>query len=62
MTIGKRCIIRHPGATGEVVGDEPRGTIEFVGHTEFGKGKSEAEDGDWIGVKLDEPTGKNDGS
>ncbi|KAJ9118556.1 hypothetical protein QFC22_003776 [Naganishia vaughanmartiniae] len=62
MIVGKRCIVRHLGANEDVVGDEPRGTIEFVGRTEFGKGNSQAEDGDWVGVKLDEPTGKNDGS
>jgi hypothetical protein len=62
MTVGKRCIVRPVGASENITGDEPRGTIGFVGRTEFGKGKPEAEDGDWVGVILDEPTGKNDGS
>jgi dynactin 1 len=32
-----------------------QGEIMFIGTTRFS-------DGEWIGVKLDEPTGKNDGS
>lgn len=65
QTVGKRCIVLHPGPTASIsesVGDEPRGTIEFVGKTTFGKGKGKADEGDWIGVRLDEPVGKNDGS
>ncbi|GHJ84835.1 hypothetical protein NliqN6_1237 [Naganishia liquefaciens] len=65
QTVGKRCIVLHPGATAstaEPIGDEPRGTIEFVGKTLFGKGKGKVDEGDWIGVRLDEPVGKNDGS
>lgn len=65
QTPGKRCIVLHPGGsttTTKPVGDEPRGTIEFVGKTGFGRGKGGEEVGDWVGVRLDEPVGKNDGS
>lgn len=51
MTVGARCQV--------ALSDElqRRGTIRFVGPTEFG-----ARDGrTWVGVEWDEPVGKNDG-
>ena len=47
------------GARGEVESTEDdfrkRGTVRFVGPTEFAKGV-------WVGIEYDEPIGKNDGS
>lgn len=40
---------------------ERRGTIRFVCPTDFGVQGKGGEGGDWIGIELDEPTGKNDG-
>lgn len=51
LVIGGRCEVT--GESGEI---NKRGTIRFVGPTNFGKG------GDWVGVEYDEPVGKNDGS
>lgn len=37
-----------------LVGDSKAGVIEYLGETKFAKGY-------WAGIKLDEPSGKNDG-
>lgn len=53
ITVGSRCQIR--GGEDSL---QRRGTVRFVGQTMFGK-----QDGSfWVGVELDEPLGKNDGS
>lgn len=55
MVVGARCEVR----SGESEGGEGlgrRGTIRFVGEASMGRG------GIWIGVELDEPMGKGDGS
>lgn len=39
----------------DVTGKDVQGTIVFYGSTSFASGK-------WIGLKLDEPKGKNNGS
>jgi len=43
------------GSRVEVVGKDVTGTVAFIGGTEFASGR-------WVGVALDEPTGKNNGT
>jgi len=49
IQVNDRCLVRVVGQP------ERRGQVMFVGKTEFKPGW-------WIGIKLDEPQGKNDGS
>lgn len=46
LTLGQRV---------KVVGKEVKGAVAYVGHPTFATGK-------WIGVILDEPKGKNNGT
>ena len=49
LKIGDRCEIRVP------MQPKRRATIMYVGKTDF-------KEGIWVGVKYDEPLGKNDGT
>ena len=53
--LGDRVLIEGPGSSDNAANFERSGTIKYIGKTEF-------KDGDWLGVELDTPTGKNDGS
>lgn len=50
IPVGARCEVASAEA-----GLSKRGTVRFVGNTNFSKGV-------WVGVEYDEPFGKNDGS
>lgn len=60
IEVGKRCKLLPPppsAGVGPAGVDDRRGTVAFVGEVAEIPGV-----GKWIGVVLDEPTGKNDGS
>lgn len=52
IPVGARCEVELVAGT-----LKKRGTVRFVGPTKFG-----AEQGDWVGIELDDRVGKNDGS
>ncbi len=50
ITVGARCEVESAEED-----FRKRGTVRYVGPTEFAKGV-------WVGIEYDEPIGKNDGS
>lgn len=53
--LGDRVLIEGPSSADGSAGLERSGIIRYIGKTEF-------KEGDWLGVELDSPMGKNDGS
>lgn len=53
--LGDRVLIEGPSSGDGNLNLERSGIIKYIGKTEF-------KEGDWLGVELDTPTGKNDGS
>ena len=53
--LGDRVLIEGPSTSDVNSTFERSGTIKYIGKTEF-------KEGDWLGIELDTPTGKNDGS
>ena len=53
--LGDRVLIEGPSTSDGNEGFERSGIIRYIGKTEF-------KEGDWLGIELDTPTGKNDGS
>lgn len=53
--IGDRVLIEGPSLNDGNEAFERSGIIRYIGRTEF-------KEGDWLGIELDTPTGKNDGS
>ena len=68
ITVGARCrLLPDPstafrgGGGGPPLEDDRRGEVAYVGPVPEIPGLA-AEERKWVGVRLDEPTGKNDGS
>ncbi|RKP01089.1 hypothetical protein CXG81DRAFT_26234 [Caulochytrium protostelioides] len=55
ITVGNRCELLPAQDSDSDLEPRKRGTVAFIGTTEFKPGV-------WVGVTLDEPTGKNDGA
>lgn len=56
IKVGSRCQVRSAE-----VDLHKRGTVRFVGPTQFGLSKPGEDGGIWVGIEYDEPFGKNDG-